>query len=59
MYIAGVSAMAFELNNQIGDDCDLETKVGDFIAALPEGTKVPGASLEERARWIIEQARQR
>jgi hypothetical protein len=53
MYIAGVSAMSDELNSQIGDNAALESKVGEFIRQLPEGTVIPGESIQERASWII------
>jgi hypothetical protein len=53
MYIAGVSELGFELENQINQfktSQSARIKVGKFIAELPEGTEIPGASLEERAR---------
>ena len=57
MYLANVSAMAFELSRLIHRDAEeLENKVGAFIESLPAGAHIPGNTLTERARWLIEQA---
>ena len=50
--------MGFELANQVGDNADLEKKVGEFIKQLPEGTVIPGESIQERADWIIKQSKE-
>jgi hypothetical protein len=65
MYLAGVSAMAFQITEQldrysrIEEDFDVERAepiVARFIEKLPEGTIVPGDTLGERAKWLITSA---
>ena len=57
MYLAGVSAMASKIVELLdGFDERKEHIVAKFIEKLPEGTVVPGETLEERAKWLITSA---